>query len=130
MNRRFRAFDATMINSATRGSIVDYLGTRQHIAVDIRCSVGEGGAMCIESGAQRLYEGWISVPVPLVVSGVAKVREWWDEDEQRFKIEVRVENRLFGLLFGYRGSFTVVQRPCPPEEIPFDVKPLHEEARE
>lgn len=129
LRRKIGAFDATMINSPTRG-MIDYLGTHQHLAVDIRCSVDEEGAMCIESGEQRFYEGPIAFRFPLVFSGVAKVREWWDEQEQRFKIEVRVENRIFGPLFGYHGSFTVKEHPCLPEDVPLDVKPLREERRE
>jgi hypothetical protein len=58
------------------------------------------------------------------------VREWWNDTEQRFRIEVRVENRVFGPLFGYTGSFTVNERPCAPEDIPLEVKPWREERRE
>jgi len=130
MKRKIRAFDATMINSQARGMIIDYLGTHQHLAVDINCSVDENGAMCIESGEQRFYEGLIAFRFPLLFSGVANVREWWDEQDQQFKIEVRVENRLFGPLFGYNGSFTVKEHPCPPEDVPLDVMPIREEVRE
>ena len=56
-------------------------------------------------------------------SGVANVREWWDEDAQRFRIEVHVANKLLGPLFGYRGSFTVAEHPCADEDIPLDVRP-------
>jgi hypothetical protein len=61
---------------------------------------------------------------------VANVREWWDEDAQRFRIRVDVANPTFGRLFGYEGSFTVVERPCTRGEIPLDVLPLREERRE
>ena len=43
------------------------------------------------------------------MSGVAEVREWWDEPTERFHIDVDVRNRYFGKLFGYRGSFTVTR---------------------
>ena len=130
MRRRYRSFDATMILSPIRNAIIDYLGTHQHLAVDIHCSVDEEGAMCIKTGEQRFYEGPIAFRFPLLFSGVAEVREWWDEAAERFRIEVAVANRAFGPLFGYRGSFTVVERPCSPEDIPMDVRPLREEARE
>jgi hypothetical protein len=128
--RRFRRFDATMIHSQQRDTIVDYLGTHQHLAVDIDCSVDDAGAMCIRSGEQRFYEGRLAIRFPLVFSGVADVREWWDEDTQRFRIEVRVTNKLFGPLFGYRGSFTVAEHPCTADEVPLDVQPIREEIRE
>ena len=130
MRRRYRAFDATMINSKTRGVIVDYLGTHQHLAVDIHCSVDDAGALCLQTGEQRFYEGRTAFRFPLLFSGTASVREWWDPEVERFGIDVNVSNRFFGPLFGYRGSFTVVERPCVPEEIPLDVLPLREERRE
>ena len=127
---RYRAFDATMIHSRSRGLIIDYLGTHQHLAVDIHCTVDDVGAMCLRSGEQRFYEGRVGFRFPLLLSGVATVREWFDDDEDRFKIEVRVENRVFGPLFGYRGTFSVVEWPCAPADIPLDVTPLREESRE
>lgn len=130
MRRRYRAFDATMVYGPSRDRIIDYLGTHQHLAVEIHCSVDSEGAMCIRTGTQRFYEGRIAFRFPLLFSGVADVREWWDEATQQFKIEVSVSNRVFGPLFGYHGSFTVVERPCVPEDVPLDVRPLREEARE
>jgi hypothetical protein len=130
MKRRIRAFDATMIHSAQRGMIIDYLGTHQHLAVDIACSVDADGAMCIRTGEQRFYEGPIAFRFPALFTGQAVVREWWDEPEGRFKIDVSVCNRLFGPLFGYRGTFDVVERPCTPADVPLDVKPVREERRE
>lgn len=130
LRRRPRAFDATMVYSRARGTIVDYLGTHQHLAVDIACSVDDDGAMCIRTGEQRFYEGRVAFRFPALLSGVADVREWWDEDAQRFHIDVRVANRVFGPLFGYRGSFTVAEPPCPAGEVPVDVRPRREERRE
>ena len=130
MKRRIRAFDATMIFSRQRGRIVDYLGTHQHLAVDLDCSVDDDGALCMRSGDQRFYEGRVGFRFPLLVSGVANVREWWDEPTQRFHIDVDVRNRYVGKLFGYRGSFTVTELPCSPAEVPVDVRPIREEFRE
>ncbi len=128
--RRTLAFDATMIHSKRRDTIVDYLGTHQHLAVDLQCWVDEEGAMCIRSGGQRFYEGPVAFRFPLIFSGVANVREWWDEGAACFRIEVRVANELLGPLFGYSGSFTVEERPCPAGAIPADVRPVREEHRE
>jgi hypothetical protein len=130
MKNRIRAFDATMILSEERGKIIDYLGTHQHLAVDIDCSVDNHGAMCIRTGSMRFYENFIGFSFPLLFAGEAVVREWWDDQIQRYFIDVNVSNRVFGPLFGYRGSFTVLQRPCPQDEIPLDVLPVREERRE
>jgi hypothetical protein len=40
---RRRRFDATMIYSEERKKVVDYLGTHQHLAVDIDLSVAPNG---------------------------------------------------------------------------------------
>lgn len=128
--RRYRFFDATMILSKRRHTIVDYIGTHQHLAVDLHFHVGDDGALRIHSGEQRIHEGAISFRLPLLCSGVADVREWWDQETERFRIEVRIENRLFGPLFGYRGWFTIAEHPCAEEDIPLDVRPLREERRE
>ena len=69
--RKPRRFDAYMIFSDARNRIVDYLGTHQHLAVDLDLSVDERGGLRIRSGAQRLYEGRIAFEFPLIFSGVA-----------------------------------------------------------
>src|ERR1700733_2377445 len=55
--RKPRRFDAYMIFSQQRGRIVDYLGTHQHLAVDIDLSVDERGGLRLRSGAQRFLRG-------------------------------------------------------------------------
>lgn len=128
--RRTRRFDAYMINSQQRGKIVDYLGTHQHLAVDIDMSVDERGGLRLRSGDQRFYEGPLAFRFPLFFSGIADVCEWYDDTIDKFRIEVKVTNRFWGPLFGYRGAFTVEWKPTKPEEIPEDIKPRREERRE
>jgi hypothetical protein len=131
--RPVRAFDATMVWSERRGRVVDYLGTHQHLAVDISLAVdssGGGGGLRLRSGEQRFYEGPVAFRFPSLLTGIAEVHEWWSAEEERFRIEVRVENRRFGLLFGYRGWFEVEEVECPPELVPRDVLPRREERRE
>jgi hypothetical protein len=43
----------------------------------------------------------------MLFSGVADVCEWYDETDNRFRIEVVVKNRTWGRLFGYKGHFQV-----------------------
>jgi hypothetical protein len=129
LRRRYRSFDATMVHCPERGTIVDYLGTHQHLAVDLHCRVDDQGGLCLRSSEQRFYEGRIGFRFPLLLSGVAEVREWWDDATERFGIDVQVRNRVFGPLFGYRGTFTVTEHPCTADDIPLDVRPLREERR-
>lgn len=129
-SRRVRRFDAYMIYSDVRGCVVDYLGSHQHLAVDIDLSVDEEGGLRLRSGAQRFYEGPIAFNFPMLFSGIADVREWYDEKAQRFRISVYVSNKTYGRLFGYRGSFEVEWVSVTPEKIPAHILPIRQETRE
>ncbi|GAB7038949.1 MULTISPECIES: DUF4166 domain-containing protein [Catenuloplanes] len=123
---RRRRFDATMVFSERRQVLVDYLGTHQHIAVDLHLTVDAAGGLHIRSGQQRFRGG---VRCPRLFSGEAGLHEWYDEDAGRFRIEVTVANRRFGPIFGYSGSFTTqyVDEHAP---VPAAVRPLRENPRE
>lgn len=123
-----RRFDAYMIYSEARGRIVDYLGTHQHLAVDLDLSVGENGGLRLVSGAQRFYEGPVAFSFPMLFSGEAEVCEWFDDETGRFRIEVVVSNRRFGRLFGYTGSFDV--ETVRDAQVPVDLLPRRTERRE
>lgn len=125
-----RRFDAYMIYSQQRERIVDYLGTHQHLAVDIDLSVGDQGGLRLRSNAQRFYEGMIGFSFPLLFSGIADVCEWYEENDQRFHIEVNVSNDVWGPLFGYRGAFEVEWKAVGKDEIPADILPVRCERRE
>jgi len=129
--KRERRFDATMIYAEQRGLIVDYLGTHQHLAVDIHLSVDpETKGMRLVSGEQRFYEGRVGFIFPMAFSGIATVREWYDDAIQKYRIEVSVKNRMWGKLFGYRGTFDVEWLEGDQAIPPSHVKPLREERRE
>lgn len=123
-----RRFDATMIYSRQRNRIVDYLGTHQHLAVDIYLSAGENGALKLRSDEQRFYEGPLGFRFPMLFSGYADVCEWYDDEHQKFRISVAVANKVWGKLFGYSGSFDVEYLSV--KQPPHDVKPVREEQRE
>jgi len=124
-----RRFDAYMIYSEQRGCIVDYLGTHEHLAVDIQLSVDARGGLRLRSGAQRFYEGFIGFNFPLIFSGIADVCEWYEDSDQKFHIEVNVHNDIWGPLFGYSGSFDVESSKLD-GQIPEDLVPTRYERRE
>jgi len=128
--QKIRRFDAYMIYSEQRQRIVDYLGSHQHLAVDLDLSVDERGGLRIRSGEQRFYEGLIGFRFPLLFSGIADVCEWFDERSGQFCIDVNVHNNMWGPLFGYRGHFDIEWRNVPPNRIPDQIKPSRVEARE
>jgi hypothetical protein len=129
--RKKRRFDATMIYSEQRGRILDYLGTHQHLAVDIHLSVDEATkGLRLRSGEQRLYEGVVGFRFPMFFSGVADVCEWYDDHSEQYRISVNVTNSRWGPLFGYDGSFAVEWKTVKAGASIPDVKPEREERRE
>jgi hypothetical protein len=127
---KIRRFDAYMIYSEQRGCIVDYLGTHQHLAVDLELSVEPNGGLRLRSGAQRFYEGPAAFSFPLLFSGVADVCEWYDDGEECFRIEVSASNRTWGKLFGYAGRFQVEWKSVLPDQVPPNILPVRVEKRE
>jgi hypothetical protein len=127
---RRRRFDAYMIYSEQRGRIVDYLGSHEHLAVDLDLSVDPDGGLRIRSGDQRFYEGLIGLRFPHVFSGRADVREWYDDEVGRFRISVDVRNRRWGRLFGYSGSFDAEWPAVVAGAVPSHILPLRQERRE
>ncbi|MBO1900804.1 DUF4166 domain-containing protein [Leucobacter weissii] len=125
---RRRRFDATMIFSETRGGIVDYLGTHQHLAVDLSLEATAEGALRLTSGEQRFYAGPLGFRFPLLLSGSATLLERYDDERECFVVDLEVRNRVLGLLFGYRGEF-VCEYP-PGSVAPVTVRPYREEIRE
>lgn len=125
-----RRFDATMIYSKERNKIIDYLGTHQHLVVEIDMMAADNGGMRLTSGAQYFYEGKIEFKFPMLLSGYANVCEWYDESIGKFRIDVKVNNKVFGPIFGYSGYFNIEYLDMKGKEVPQHVKPIREESRE
>ncbi|KOR89846.1 DUF4166 domain-containing protein [Paenibacillus solani] len=125
-----RRFDATMIYSEQRGRVVDYLGNKQHLAVDLRITAGDNGGIRIQSGEQRFYEGLLGFRVPPWFTGTADVCEWYDDVTQKYRISVQVSNPVFGPVFRYKGSFQARIITVGEDDVPPHVKPLRVEIRE
>ncbi|MFE1646458.1 DUF4166 domain-containing protein [Microbacterium sp. P01] len=120
-----RRFDATMI--LEQGRIVDYLGTHQHLAVDLDLQVDDRGGLILTSDAQRFNEGPVAFRFPLLFSGRARLHEYFDDADQRFHVDLEVRNHRFGFLFGYRGSFECEWSPAT--DAPARLKPRRHERR-
>lgn len=125
-----RRFDATMIYSEQRSRVVDYLGNKQHLAVDLQITAGDNGGIRIRSGEQRCYEGPLRFRVPTWFTGMADVCEWYDDESKQYRISVQVCNPVLGPVFRYKGSFQARTIAIEEEEVPRHVKPLRVETRE
>ncbi len=127
---RQRRFDATMVFSAARGAVVDYLGTHQHLATDLQLAVLDDGSLHLRTTQLRFYERRVQFIVPRLLSGSADLHEAWDEERQLFTIDLEVSNPVFGFLFGYRGEFRCEFLPVPETGVPQRLLPVREEARD
>ncbi|RMB58418.1 DUF4166 domain-containing protein [Tessaracoccus antarcticus] len=125
---RTSRFDATMIYSEGRQRIIDYLGTHQHLAVDLDMKVQTDGSLLLTTHSQRLYEGWLGFNFPMIFSGKAVLRENWDESAALYRIHLEVRNPVFGFLFGYSGTFTCEFPPAG--GAPDRLKPVRHECRD
>ena len=119
-----------MVYSDARRRIVDYLGSHEHLAVDIDVSVDETDGLRLRSGAQRFYEGAIGFSFPMLFSGIADVREWLHDAARCFRITVNVHNNVWGPLFGYRGRFDVEWRKVSVGGVPSHILPKRQERRD
>lgn len=125
--RRSSRFDATMVFDPKRGAVVDYLGTHQHLAVDLALDVEPDGSLLLRSGAQRFREGFLDFRFPMLFSGYAELRERYDEDAGVYRVRLEVRNRVFGFLFGYEGWFSSEFPGAA--QAPAQVLPKRHEAR-
>jgi hypothetical protein len=119
---RRRRFDATMVYCPRRESIVDFLGTHQHVAVGLDPTVDDRGGLWLRTTDSHC--GWL--PLPRALSGRAEVHEWFDDATDRFHIDVRVSNPVLGPVFGYRGWFTTHYVNTGTAPVPAAVRPLRE----
>jgi hypothetical protein len=125
IRRRPSRFDATMV--LEDGRVVDYLGTHQHLAVDLELTVTGEGSLRLTSHGQRFYEGPVGFRFPLLLSGEAVLLESYDDDAEVYRVHLEVRNRVFGFLFGYTGEFRC--EFVPATDAPDELKPRRHERR-
>lgn len=123
-------FDATMVHSPRRRGIIDYLGTHQHLATDLKLEVLADGTLHLQTGDLRFYEGPFAFTVPAIFTGTADLYESYDDERGVFTMQMQVRNPVFGFLFGYRGEFTCTYPSLADAVAPSGLKPLREEIRE
>lgn len=120
--KKVRRFDATMIYSADRNSVIDFLGKDRDLVTAIDMTVTNRGGIKLFSGPQTFVKKGMRVNIPMLFSGVAEAEEWYDDAEACFRIKVVANNRRFGTIFGYKGSFTTKYVHMNASEMPADVQ--------
>lgn len=125
-----REFDEFFVFSESRNTPILYAGTHQHLSVDLTFSVDDDGALIVTTGRQRLFLGPLTIPFPRIFSGEACVRESYNDELKCFDVDVSIANRVWGVILGYRGTFTLERVACLPDQIPAGTIPVRENQRE
>lgn len=123
LHRRFetsppRTFVDTLRWNPARECITDLFGRHGLVAADLHISAGDasgatrpasersdGGALALSIGAQwvRLGDRYLGLPGP--VSAEGRLRDWYDEDDGRFRVAAEITTPVLGAVFGYEGTF-------------------------
>ncbi|MWV41739.1 DUF4166 domain-containing protein [Natrialba sp. INN-245] len=109
LERRFdtsppRTFVDTLRWNPARGCIVDLFGTRGLVGADLHAAADDG-ALALSIGTQYLRVGGRSLALPALLSARGRLTDWYDEDDECFRVEADIENPLVGSVFGYEGGF-------------------------
>lgn len=135
MNRVFyfsdeeQRFDGTATYSETKQHIVEYLGLDHRMVFEMRLKA-ENGAIRFTSGRQFAFIGGLKLPVPSLVRGDIDLLEWYDDEKQRFYLDLKVKSKLFGPLFGFTGWFDAEYKDFKGQTIPEKFKPTRNEKKE
>ena len=135
MNRVFyfpdeeQRFDGTATYSETKHHIVEYLGLDHRMVFEMDLSA-ENGAIKFTSGRQFAFVGGLKLPVPKLFRGDIELLEWFDDEKQKFYLDLKVNSILFGPLFGFTGWFNAEYIDFRGQTIPNKFKPTREEKRE
>ena len=135
MNRIFyfpdeqQRFDGTATYSESKKHIVEYLGLDHRMVFEMALSA-ENGAIRFKSGRQFLFILGLKIPVPKLVRGNIDLIEWYDDEKQKFYLDLKVNSVLFGPLFGFTGWFDADYTDFTGKTIPDKFKPTREEQKE
>ncbi len=99
-----RTFVDTLRWNPARGCIVDLFGTRGLVGADLHAAADDG-ALALSIGTQYLRVGGRSLALPALLSARGRLTDWYDEDDECFRVEADIENPLVGSVFGYEGGF-------------------------
>lgn len=136
MNRVFyfpdevQRFDGTALFSEKNNQIIEYLGLDQKMFFRMGLSVEENGAIKFVSQKQYMFVFGIKIRIPSLLRGNIELLEWFDDDEQRFYLDLKVTTKFLGPLFGFTGWFTGEYLDFIDQELPEKFKPTFEEKQE
>lgn len=136
MNRVFyfpdgeQRFDGTVLFSNKSNQIIEYLGLDQKIFFKMGLSAEENGAIKFVSEEQYLIFFGKKIRISSFIRGNIELLEWFNDDENRFYLDLKVSTKLFGPLFGFTGWFTGEYKDFKNGYLPQKFKPTFEQKLE
>jgi hypothetical protein len=101
------AITAVHANSGNSGParLVDHVGRYRRLVTDLDISVTANGRLRGVSKASRLFLGPLRIQLPPALDAKAFAEQWWDDNEGKHRIQVKVIQPQIGVVLVYAGSF-------------------------
>lgn len=99
--------DTTSAETGPHGGtrLVDYIGRYRRLVTDLNLTVTPEGRLRGVSEASRLFLGPLRIPLPAALDAKAYAEQWWDDEQRKHRIQVKVIQPQIGLVLVYAGSF-------------------------
>lgn len=110
-----------------RARLVDHVGRYRRLVTNLDISVTAEGRLRGVSNASRLFLGPLRIPLPAALDARAYAEQWWDNDEGKHRIQVKVLQPQIGLVLVYAGRFDYRLTPYLPGAAPGTTLPRYAE---
>ncbi|UKA48523.1 DUF4166 domain-containing protein [Arthrobacter sp. FW305-123] len=107
--------------------LVDHVGRYRRLVTDLDVSVTDQGHLRGVSAASRLLLGPLRIPLPAALDARAYAEQWWDKEEGKHRIQVKVIQPQIGVVLVYAGRFDYRLVPYLPGAAPGTALPRYAE---
>ncbi len=107
--------------------LVDHVGRYRRMVTDLDVSVTAQGRLRGVSEASRLFLGPLRIPLPAALDARAYAEQWWDNEEGKHRIQVKVIQPQIGVVLVYAGRFDYRLVPYLPGAAPGTSLPRYAE---
>ncbi|PRB44391.1 hypothetical protein CQ020_04075 [Arthrobacter sp. MYb23] len=127
--RLFHDTTSAILNAGNdrNARLVDHIGRYRRLVTDLDVSVTAQGRLRGVSEASRLFLGPLRIPLPAAFDARAYAEQWWDNEEGKHRIQVKVIQPQIGVVLVYAGRFDYRLVPYLPGAAPGTSLPRYAE---
>jgi hypothetical protein len=127
--RLFHDTTSAILNAGNdrNARLVDHVGRYRRMVTDLDVSVTAEGRLRGVSEASRLFLGPLRIPLPAAFDARAYAEQWWDNEEGKHRIQVKVIQPQIGVVLVYAGRFDYRLVPYLPGAAPGTSLPRYAE---